>query len=219
MAETRIKYPRTMHLPWSPGVTDDDEVMTDLDCFKGKEVVVTEKMDGECTTLMRGCCYARSVDSRDHESRHWIKAFHGSIRHLIPEGWRICGENLNVVHTIRYESLPTWFIVFSVWDERGVAINWGDTMVMAEDLGVGHVPVLYGGVWDENAVKACWTGRGVYGLLQEGYVVRLEGSFGHGDFGRSVAKFVRRGHVQTDGHWRRRKLEFNGLRLDVGSGP
>lgn len=42
-----VKYPRTYHLPWSPGATDDDRIIKSADVFKDKEVVVTVKMDGE----------------------------------------------------------------------------------------------------------------------------------------------------------------------------
>jgi hypothetical protein len=42
-----IKYPRTYHLPWSHG-TSDDKVLSDDSIFHNKEVVVTLKMDGEC---------------------------------------------------------------------------------------------------------------------------------------------------------------------------
>ena len=46
-----VKYPRTFHLPWSPGADDKNErVMLDTSQFIGKQVVVTEKMDGECCT-------------------------------------------------------------------------------------------------------------------------------------------------------------------------
>lgn len=219
MNETRIKYPRTPHLPWSPGVTSDDIVTADVLHFSGKRVVVTEKMDGECTTMTRDACWARSVDGCDHKTRHWIKGFHGGMRHLIPEGWRICGENVSVVHSIRYDSLPSYFLVFSIWDESDVAMSWGETMVIAEDLGLGHVPVLYEGPWEESDVRACWTGRSTYGALQEGYVVRLDGTFRCEDFKTSIAKFVRKGHVQTDEHWRNKKIEFNGLRVKTGAEP
>jgi len=42
-----VKYPRTYHLPWSPGVTKDDRVIKSTNVFEGREVVVTVKMDGE----------------------------------------------------------------------------------------------------------------------------------------------------------------------------
>ena len=34
---SRVKYPRTFHLPWSPGATSDDRIMDDAD--EGKSVV------------------------------------------------------------------------------------------------------------------------------------------------------------------------------------
>ncbi len=38
----RLKYPRTPHLPWSPGVGGDDRVLGHARQFKGLEVAVTE---------------------------------------------------------------------------------------------------------------------------------------------------------------------------------
>lgn len=43
----KYKYPRTRHLPSSPGATSDDKFISDFSGFKGKKVVITEKMDGE----------------------------------------------------------------------------------------------------------------------------------------------------------------------------
>lgn len=48
---SRYKYPRTPHLPWSPGATKDDVRCINTEIFTGKRVVITEKMDGENTTL------------------------------------------------------------------------------------------------------------------------------------------------------------------------
>ncbi|MET3986910.1 hypothetical protein ABIC27_004807 [Streptomyces sp. PvR034] len=45
----RTHYPRTPHLPWSPGATPDDVRAGDLSGLpglRGREVVVTEKLDG-----------------------------------------------------------------------------------------------------------------------------------------------------------------------------
>ena len=46
-----IKYPRTFHLPWSPGATSDDKMLDGIDHFFGCECVITEKLDGENTTI------------------------------------------------------------------------------------------------------------------------------------------------------------------------
>ncbi|MEV0787225.1 RNA ligase family protein [Streptomyces sp. NPDC050423] len=47
----RTHYPRTPHLPWSPGAASDDVRLADLAGLTGTEVVVTEKLDGENTPL------------------------------------------------------------------------------------------------------------------------------------------------------------------------
>ncbi len=101
-----VKYPRTPHLPWSPGRSEDDIALDSIDQLEKLEnVVVTEKLDGENTALYHNCLHARSVDSKSHPSRDWIKQFHATIRHNIPEEFRICGENVYAKHSIFYDSL------------------------------------------------------------------------------------------------------------------
>ncbi|EJC67123.1 hypothetical protein Rleg5DRAFT_2853 [Rhizobium leguminosarum bv. viciae WSM1455] len=51
---TMKKYGRTYHLPISPGATSDDKVMTKLDGLMIADLVITEKMDGENTTIHQG---------------------------------------------------------------------------------------------------------------------------------------------------------------------
>jgi hypothetical protein len=64
-----VKYPRTYHLPNSPGRTDDDRVLHDTSCFQGKRVIITEKRDGENTSLYTDYVHARSVDSASHRTK------------------------------------------------------------------------------------------------------------------------------------------------------
>lgn len=47
----KVKYPRSYHLPFSPGATSDDKKWTNEQAIvytTGKDLVVTEKMDGTC---------------------------------------------------------------------------------------------------------------------------------------------------------------------------
>jgi hypothetical protein len=206
----RVKYPRTYHLPWSPGRTSDDRVLPSLDGFIGEDVVVTAKMDGENTTLRRECLHARSLDWEPHPSRTMIKALHARVAADIPAGWRLCGENLQAVHSIRYTQLPDVFLLFSVWDERNRCLSWAETLDWALLLDLATVPVLYRGPWDEDLV------RGLHqptrdGDPCEGYVVRTSEGFPYADFKRRVGKYVRAAHVQTDQHWMRRAVELNGI--------
>ncbi|MFO0548574.1 MAG: RNA ligase family protein [Polyangiaceae bacterium] len=194
----RVRYPRTPHLPWSPGATADDVRLVDLASFKGREVVVTEKLDGENTTLYSDGLHARSPDSAHHPSRAWVKALHGRIRDRIPAGFRISGENVHARHSIAYADLESFFYAFSVWNGDD-ALSWDETVRFAADLGLPTPPVLFRGVFQENALRRLK----IDPARQEGYVVRLASGFSRDDFTASVAKWVRRDHVQTDEHWMR----------------
>lgn len=207
MGTTRTHYPRTRHLPWSPGATADDLRVTDLSGLRGREVVVTEKLDGENTTLYADGVHARSLDSAHHPSRTWVKALQARIGHAIPEGWRVCGENMFARHSIAYDDLDSWFYGFSVWDGDGRCLDWDRTVAFLRGLGVPVPRVLWRGVFDERALRALRLDLG----RQEGYVVRVVDGFGAEEFGACVAKWVRTGHVRTDTHWMHAAVVENGL--------
>lgn len=205
-----VKYPRTPHLPWSPGASDDDIFRWDVSNFEGREVVVTEKRDGENTTMYRDHIHARSVDSRHHPSRNWVKQLQGRIGHLLPEGWRVCGENLYAEHSLRYTDLGSYFEVFSVWNDQNACLDWDTTVEWCELLGLEHVPVWYRGPWNEETIR----GLAVDTSRQEGYVVRTAEGFRHADFREHIAKWVRSNHVTTDEHWMHREVVPNELAED-----
>jgi hypothetical protein len=198
---SRVKYPRTLHLPWSPGMNDDDRMLVSLEPFLGRRVIVTRKMDGENTTLYNDGTHARSVDSRSHPTRDWVKGFWSRFGFEIPEGWRICGENLFAQHSLAYNALPSYFMGFSVWNERNVCLSWDETLEWFELLGVPVVPVLYDGLFDERAIRSLW--RDADAASHEGYVVRVADAISMAQFRTHVGKFVRRGHVQINKHWMR----------------
>ncbi|MFF8613480.1 RNA ligase family protein [Streptomyces sp. NPDC015350] len=205
----RTHYPRTAHLPWSPGATSDDVRIADLSGLAGREVVVTEKLDGENTTLYPDGLHARSLDSAHHPSRGWVKALQGRIGARIPAGRRICGENMFARHSLPYDGLESYFYGFSVWDgER--CLDWDRTVAFLRDLGIPVPPVLWRGVFDARAEKTLRALRPDTGR-QEGYVVRPADGFDAPDFGRLVAKWVRPGHVRTDTHWMHAAVVENGL--------
>lgn len=218
-APKRVKYPRTPHLPWSPGGTDDDKRLSGVEHLLNRRVVITEKMDGENTTMYRDHMHARSIDGRSHPSRSYVAGIHGRIRHEIPEGWRVVGENLYARHSVGYEALPDYFMVFSIWDENGRALSWDETVEWATLLGLHTVPVIADGVFTteaelENATKL-WQEK-VGDTPSEGFVVRVADEFTHDEFGRSLAKWVREDHVQTDSHWMAQEVRPNALQAKHG---
>ena len=161
------------------------------------EVVATVKLDGEQCTMYRDHIHARSVRGASTPSQSYVRALHGRIAHEIPEGWRICGENLYAKHAIHYRHLDGYFYVHSIWDEL-TCLDFATTLEVAMMLDLPVAPVLYRGRWDEPTL------RGLYrpehgGDPCEGYVVRTAGAFRLGEYRRLVGKYVRPGHIAAHG--------------------
>lgn len=205
----KIKHPRTPHLPWSRGVTSDDKVLKNVDHFKGKRIVVSEKMDGENTSMYRHSIHARSIDSVHHESRGWVTGLWANFSHNIPWGYRICGENMYAKHSIYYQNLQSYFYVHSVWNDSNECLSYIDTYKFITEISdkLIMVPTIHIGTFNENLLQSLYINE----TEQEGYVVRLEDSFKYEDFGNSVAKYVRLKHVNTDTHWMHQKVILNKL--------
>ncbi len=202
----KTKYPRTPHLPYSQGRQQDDIVSNKKDIFKNKIIVVTEKMDGENTTLCRNHIYTRSLDYSYHWSRTRLQSFHSQISYLIPTGYRICGENLVATHSIKYENLDSFFLAFSVW-KNNECLSWDESEKFLKNIGVSMVPVLWKGEWDEKKILSIIKSLDL--KTQEGIVVRNASSFSLNNFESNIAKWVRPNHVTTDKHWKFASREEN----------
>ena len=198
--DERCKYPRTFHLPHSMCVHSDDKVMKPewIANFYGKDVIVSEKCDGENSTLSKHYYHARSLDSKNHESRNWAKNYWGQIRWNIPDGWRLVCENLFMEHSIRYENLESYLYGLNIWDETNTCLNWDDTTMYFEDFGIPQPEVIYDGIFDMDIIKGLYDGVSNWDSI-EGIVVRLKESFHYSQFHKSVAKVVRKDHVQDTG--------------------
>ena len=208
-----VKYPRTFHAPWSYCVHSDDKVIPTTEVFEGKRVIVTEKMDGENTTLYRNYFHARSIDSKNHESRNLAKALHATFAHEIPEGWRICCENLYMVHSIKYNDLKSVLYGLSVWNEKNECLDWEDTVTWFQLLGLPQPKVLYDGLYNEHLIKDLYDNDRDWSN-SEGLVVRVADSFHFKDFKNYVMKVVRKNHVQTTKHCLlAHNIEVNGINV------
>lgn len=207
------KYPRTPHLPWSEKLGKEDRMLDSVDQFVGKEVVVSVKLDGENTTMYSDHIHARSLDSKHHPSRDWVKGLWGGLAHNIPEGWRICGENMYAKHTIHYHYISSYFYVFSIWNSDNKALSWEDTLQWCELLGLTPVPVLYQGIFDYDHIRELY--KSTYnGDPCEGYVIRLADSFHYEDFSESMGKFVSSKFLIGDTHWMHDKVTPNQIKAD-----
>jgi len=205
-----VKYPRSWHLPWTGCMSKDDRVLDTLSFFNS-QIVVSLKMDGENTTMYRDYLHARSVDGNSHWTQSWVRNLHATIQADIPEGWRICGENLFARHSIKYDNLQSYFYIFSIWNEKNECLSWNETEEWAQLLEVPLVPVIYKGHWTERPDlihKAIWENK-FDETSNEGYVIRDTGRFHYSQFSQKVGKYVRKNHVTTSSHWKFEKIEKN----------
>lgn len=211
----RSKYPRTYHLPWSESKTDDDKTLNENQTnsnFANKIVVVTEKLDGENTTIYSdGYCHARSIDSKNHESRSYVKSIASIIGYKIPNRWRIVGENLFAQHSIEYTKLPDYFIVFGIVNENDICLSWSEIEEYSKILGLSSAPVIYKGLYNKKLIKSISLKSSSFGDKIEGYVIRNVDGFHMLQFSNNVAKFVRKNHVQSSQHWMYQKVVPNKL--------
>lgn len=169
---------------------------------------MTEKMDGENTTIFAGGCHPRSPDARYHPSRDWIKAFAAEISPQLAQDERIVGEYLFARHSIAYHALPSYFLGFA-WILGEDLQSWDDTQVRFEELGITSVPVLYRGPYSNRLSEDLISQMDF--SLQEGFVLRTAAAFPEDQMATKFAKYVRENHVQSDVHWIKAEVVRNGL--------
>ena len=206
-------YPSTPHLPFSPEVHSDDTVLCDEQglCFASGDIVVTEKLDGGNCCIHQGRVYARThAQEATHRSFGPIKALAATLCGAWDSDLAFFGENMTGIHSIEYKNLTSYFYLFAVRRADGHWLPWAAVEQHAERLGLPTVPVLFKGripslqdlrgLMDRAAQSHSAVGLGV---KPEGFVVRAAGGFSDAEFPMAVAKYVRKGHVQTDDDWRR----------------
>jgi len=203
------KYPRTAHLPWSPGGTRDDRRLVVLDQFFDRTLVITEKLDGSNLCMTADAVYARSHSGAPgHPSFDAAKAMHAEVSRLIPRYLSIFGEWCMALHSIKYDKgLPSYFNVFAIRDDEAqVWLSWDKVCSWTDNLGLERVPELLrttvNSVDELRAVTDKFTFQpSVYGPEREGVVVRACVAYADNVFSNFTAKWVRADHVQTDEHW------------------
>ena len=131
---------------------------------------------------------------------------------MLDSNERICGEYLWAKHSIKYENLPNYFQVFSIWKDN-ICLSWEDTKKRCEECELTIVPELFIGIYDEEVVKRI--AKEIIASGGEGIVIRKVNSFSYEDFGNNIAKYVRPNHVQTDEHWSTGKIESNTMNANI----
>lgn len=198
-------------MPISLGATSDDKIMASVEGLMVPDLLITEKMDGENTTIHSEGTHARSPDSRYHPSRDWIKAFAAGISPQLESHERIVGENLFAQHSLAYDALPSFFMGFS-WIVGNEIQSWDATLLRFEELGITPVTVLYRGSYTNGVFESFAAQLDL--ARQEGFVARDAVGFSESEMPARIGKYVRANHVQSEAHWMNSELVPNHLAKD-----
>lgn len=207
------KYPRTYHLPWSEEVHSDDKTHKNADAFLNKSLTITTKMDGSNVGISFEKVSSRSGESPDHLSFDMLKQKYATIKYDIPKDMVIYGEWLYAVHSIEYDNLDDYLMVFAILDGNKW-LSWNDIVDWCGMLDLKHVPVVKNRIKFKNLEDFTNTttqlAQKVIRSGHEGVVIRNSGSFTN--FVTNTAKYVRKGHVQSDKHWKFQKIKVNKIK-------
>ncbi|KAK9803065.1 hypothetical protein WJX73_005355 [Symbiochloris irregularis] len=153
------KYPRTPHLPFSPGVAVDDLQCSaaDTQVFQGSQVVITEKLDGGNCCIHAGKVFARTHSAEaTHASFAPVKALAAAWWEVEPQ-LALFGENMTAVHSIKYDALRSNFYLFGVLDcQTQEWFSWDDVEATAASLLIPTAPVLYFGTFASSMSIQKW---------------------------------------------------------------
>lgn len=222
---------KTFHVPWSEGTDSTDrknwDYWTDIQT-RSKELVFTEKLDGQGSCLNEFGVFARShAATSDKPWDDYLKVKHAQIvADLKAEHIELFGESMYAIHSIEYPNLDEHFKLFAV-RQFDRWLSWEEVQKWAFMFDMTTVPVISKKLVSdltENTLKAYvqeTAGKpsafGSYDVLEgrpcsmEGVVFRNVDGYHVDDFVQNVMKIVRRNHVKTDerweSHWKRAYLK------------
>ena len=220
------RFPRISYLAaLGTEITRDDKVLStqEANALLSGDVTIEEKIDGANLGLSvgpegslrlqnRGQYLMLPYSGQFEKANGWLKFRRD---HLIAElgyGLILFGEWCAARHSLAYDRLPDWFVVFDVFDKEAKRF-WSISQrnALSLRLGLPVAPLIGAGrttLTDLKRLTATQTSRFRTGPL-EGIVIRRESA----DWLEARAKLVRPEFTQAIGeHWRRRQIEWNQLK-------
>jgi len=221
VAEGLTKFPRTPHLFWlGAGPLRDDKLLDpgEAERLLRLPVTVEEKIDGANLGLSLGADGRVLAQSRGGHIKagtggqwrplwRWLATRNDDLRSGL-EGIIAFGEWCYAQHTVAYDALPDWFLLFDVYD-RSAGRFWSRDRRdrWAHDHGLSVVPCLAHGRQTRRSLEKLLTSKSRVGSATlEGVYLRWD----EHDWLAARAKLVRADWVMADDrHWSARPLPTN----------
>lgn len=213
------KFPHTPHLLWlGDGSPREDKLMPngEAEAFLRQEVVVEEKVDGANLGLSVGADGRIRAQSRGnylapgHSHAQWkplwpwLACREERLVDALGQELMLFGEWCHALHTIAYEALPDWFLVFDVFEPARCAFWSSDRRnALANELGLYTVPTIFRGLLTLHRVPNLIGPSSIGSPRMEGIYLRRESS-GHLVARAKVVSPEFRQQIEE--HWSRRRL-------------
>jgi len=218
-----FRFPNTPHLLWlGQGLPRDDKILSnqEIATLLQDEVLIEEKLDGanlgisldnqnELRAQNRGQYLPQPFSGQFSRLNSWLGQ-HGEIlkQTLTPE-LILFGEWCAARHSLDYNQLPDWFLLFDVYDRKaGKFWSVERRNALAQALNFTTVPLLKRTrITRDQLVQLLDDTQSRYrnGKV-EGIVIRSDSPL----WCENRAKLVNREFVQAiEDHWRSRAIEWN----------
>lgn len=221
-----FRFPHTPHIAWlGEGNPRDDKVLSAAEVKEllAAEVVIEEKVDGANTGISldekdylqvqnRGQYLTQPCSGQFSRLNAWLGQYQEMLQGELNHSLILFGEWCAARHSLSYDALPDWFLLFDVYD-RSSAKFWSTTRrnALAGKMGLKTVKEIKRAHIDIDSLKHLVLQNKSYyrqGAV-EGVVVRSEKN----GWTERRAKLVHPDFTQTiDEHWRKRPIEWNRLK-------
>lgn len=127
----------------------------------------------------------------------------------IPSNWIIYGELMYAKHNIFYDALPSYFLVFDIWNDKEY-LSANDRLDVCNELSFQHVPVLFCGHLEDGThqlEKLIEQSKFSTTQTMEGIVVKNARKQLRGKLVR--LEFMKQ--LEEEDHWLHQKLTRNQL--------
>lgn len=220
-----FRFPHTPHIAWlgegSPR-GDKELAPTEVNKLLASTVIVEEKVDGanigisigednQLQVQNRGQYLSQPYSGQFSRLSSWLGQYRFSLHDQLDSNCIVFGEWCAARHSLDYDGLPDWFLLFDVYDRKAQAF-WSVERrdKLAASLGLSTVPKLYQGKTSlPELMRLLNNSKSRYrNGSPEGVIIRKDSA----QWCEGRAKLVRAEFTQTiEEHWLSRKIEWNRL--------
>ncbi|MCE7917325.1 MAG: DNA ligase, partial [Nitrosomonas sp. PRO5] len=152
-----FRFPNTPHLLWlGEGQPRDDKILSDTEvaALLRDEVLIEEKLDGanlgislseqgELRAQNRGQYLPQPFSGQFSRLNSWLGQHGENLRQTLTPELILFGEWCAARHSLDYDKLPDWFLLFDVYDRKaGKFWSLEQRNRLAQELNISTVPLL-----------------------------------------------------------------------------